>query len=124
MCDTLAPTPLADAHALCAVLRGKRMRCSTEAQLQADIASVLSGAKISFRREAWLGAETGRIDFLVGAVGLEVKIKGGAREIYRQVARYCDHRDIHALILAATQVVSLPPLPKPVLILDLSRAWL
>ncbi|MGU3387199.1 hypothetical protein ACLBYG_22005 [Methylobacterium sp. D53M] len=120
----LVPTPLADAHALCAVLRGKRMRCSTEIQLQDDIASVLTAAGIAFERERWLGPETGRIDFIAGGVGLEVKVKGGAREIYRQVARYCDHREIDALVLATTRAVSLPALTKPVLILDLSRAWL
>lgn len=105
-------------------LSGKRMRCSTERALQDDIESVLRGAGRSFERERWLGAETGRIDFLAGRTGVEVKVKGGAREIHRQVLRYCGHPAVDAVVLATTKAVSLPPMPKPVHILDLSRAWL
>lgn len=112
------------AEHLLALLSGKRMRCSTERALQDDIETVLGGAGVVFERERWLGAETGRIDFLVGCVGLEVKIKGAARDIHRQCVRYCEHPSIGVLVLATTRAVSLPPLSKPVHILDLSRAWL
>ena len=35
-----------------------------------------------------------------------------------------DAQAIDAVVLATTKAVSLPPMPKPVHILDLSRAWL
>ncbi|KAB7783461.1 hypothetical protein [Methylorubrum populi] len=110
--------------ALVRLLSGKRMRCSTEQALQDDIEIVLAAAGASYTREHYLGAATGRIDFMVGNTGLEIKVKGGARNIHRQCVRYCDHPSIDALVLATTRAVSLPHLSKPVFILDLSRAWL
>ena len=110
--------------ALVCLLSGKRMRCSTEQALQDDIEIVLAAARVAYEREHYLGAKTGRIDFMVGNTGLEIKVKGGARAIHRQCVRYCDHPSVEALVLATTRAISLPTLSKPVLILDLSRAWL
>ncbi len=112
-----------EAEALTRLLSGKRMRCSTERALQDDVESVLAEAGADFVREHRFGPRD-RIDFLVGRTGLEIKIKGGAREIHRQCARYCERPEIDALVLATTRPLGLPPLPKPVHIFDLSRAWL
>ncbi|CAO4178946.1 hypothetical protein [Methylorubrum populi] len=106
------------------LLSGKRMRCSTERALQDDIETVLAAAGAAFEREHYLGAATGRIDFMVGNTGLEIKVKGGARDIHRQCVRYCEHPSVDALVLATTRPMRLPILFKPVFILDLSRAWL
>ena len=111
-------------EALIRLLSGKRMRCSTERALQDDVETVLAAAGSAFEREHYLGARTGRIDFMVGNTGLEIKVKGGARDIHRQCVRYCEHASVEALVLATTRAISLPTLSKPVFILDLSRAWL
>lgn len=112
-----------DAEALVHLLSGKRMRCTTERALQDDVESVLTAAGTAFIREHRFGPRD-RIDFLVGRTGLEIKIKGGARDIHRQCLRYCERPEIDALVLATTRPLGLPALSKPVHILDLSRAWL
>jgi hypothetical protein len=63
---------------------------------------------------------------MVGGVGMEVKIKGSKREMYRQCERYCLHERVSALILATNVATGMPATinGKPVFVALLSRGWL
>ena len=102
-----------------------RLELANEATLQAQIAAALELAGLPFEREAWLSARE-RIDFLVGPVGMEVKVKGGPTEIARQCARYCATGRISALVLATSRRIGLPPELEgvPCRELNLARSWL
>lgn len=83
-----------------AALGGHRFIFASEAELQETIAATLSpfGAK----REAKLG-DAGRIDFLIGRVGVEVKVAGSLSLVAGQVMRYIDSGAIDALLLVTTK---------------------
>jgi hypothetical protein len=102
-----------------------RMDLGDEAALQGQIAHALKAAGLPFTREAQLSPRD-RIDFMVGPVGMEVKIKGGPAEIKRQCARYCETGRIGALILATRRRIGLPAeiAGVPCLELNLSEAWM
>jgi hypothetical protein len=76
---------------------------NTERELQDGIGVVLENARIDFTREVEL-SEDDRIDFMVGSVGIEVKIKGTANALLRQLHRYAQHPEITALIVVTTRV--------------------
>lgn len=59
----------------------------TEAVVQDQIERALRQEGIEYEREVEL-APRDRIDFMVGPVGIEVKIKGTRAQIIRQLARY------------------------------------
>jgi hypothetical protein len=110
-----------------------------EKATQAAINDVLNAAGLSVEREVPCGR--GVIDFVVTVsqpfpppcrgmrfrhVGIEVKIKGAAREIVRQVRGYAASGDLDAVILVTAKPVHLPPeiAGKPVHVFDIARAWL
>ena len=75
-----------------------RFRWVTELDLQDGIEELLKREGVDYRREANLG-ESGVIDFLVGDVGVEVKIKGRVPTVVSQLTRYASHESINSLIL-------------------------
>lgn len=80
-----------------------RFRFSSELELQAGIAEVLTGAGVSFEREARIG-DREMIDFLIaGDIGLEVKISGSPVEIVRQLQAYAYTGRVAYLILATSR---------------------
>ncbi|MCY1047575.1 hypothetical protein OV208_40120 [Corallococcus sp. bb12-1] len=87
-----------------ALVTRHRFRCAGEALLQGALAQVLTEAGIAFQREVTLG-EAGRIDFLLteAHVGLEVKVDGGLSEVTRQLLRYAEREEVHALPLITTR---------------------
>lgn len=62
----------------------------------------ISEALPHLTREKRFGRD--RIDFFDedGAIGIEVKIKGGAIPLVRQLRRYLDHTEVTGLILVTT----------------------
>ena len=92
------------------VLAGYRFRFASERDLQDGIARVLAGAGLAHRREAPLG-EAGTIDFLVGDVGVEVKIKGALAQVTRQLHRYAEEPAVRELLLV-TGSAQLDRLPR------------
>ena len=86
-----------------------RFRYRDEAQLQEGIARVLSDNHISFSREVSLTAQE-RIDFMVGAIGIEVKIHQPSSTVFRQLQRYarCDEVDHLVLVTALSKHAHLP----------------
>jgi len=106
-------------------LSGKRFPLSDETRLQSSIEEELQRDGVIFKREFRLSPED-RIDFLIGRVGVEVKIKGGKLAIYRQVERYAQRDAVDALILVTNVAMGMPEEinGKPVHVFNLGRAWL
>ena len=84
--------------AIIAALSAVRFNCQGEDELQEAIAKVLLEAAIAFRREYPLTAKE-RIDFLVGSVGVEVKVDGSTSAIARQLQRYAACPEVASLML-------------------------
>ena len=66
------------------------------------------------------------VDFMVGSIAVEVKIKGAKAEIYRQLERYAAHDNVTAILLVSSRSMHLPALinGKPTLVASLSRGWM
>jgi hypothetical protein len=87
---------------LVALLEAHRYDESSEDALQRGVAQVLAGAGVEFTREVQLGY-MGRIDFLMGKIGLECKVGGGLSAVTRQLHRYAAHTNLDALVLVTTR---------------------
>ncbi len=109
-------------------LECRRMPLRDEKRLQDMIETELRAAGVTFEREVRLDHPTGIdiIDFMIGGVGLEIKIRGQRRRIYDQVERYLFHDRVRALVLATSRSIGMPNRVnlKPVYIADLNRPWL
>jgi hypothetical protein len=103
------------------VLRSYRFPLHDEKRLQAAIANVLA----DFKPEHPLDTEN-IIDFFHAGIGIEVKIKGSRKEIYRQCVRYCDFVGLHTLILLTNRAMGLPAKINNTdcLVINLGLAWL
>lgn len=113
---------------LAAILSSARFRYSSEADLQEAIAALLTTGNVAHEREAILSGKE-RIDFLVGDVGIEVKIAGSPAEIFRQLMRYAQLPQIAGLIVVTdkTRIANGLPrvvLDKPIEIVSLAEASL
>lgn len=73
-----------------------------EGQLQAGIGELLRRSNIPFTPEYRLTPQD-RIDFIVGHVGIEVKVASTAIEVTRQLYRYAASSEIDSLILVSTK---------------------
>jgi hypothetical protein len=100
---------MADVDQLIAVLRSKRFSCVDEDELQRAVAAAFDEAGIAYQREVRLSARD-RLDFLIGGIAIELKVKTDGKELLRQVLRYAAHREVDAIVIAATthRVLLLP----------------
>lgn len=107
------------------LIRATRLPAGPEKAVQAAIGDALTRAGIAHRREVRLSAAD-VIDFMVGGLGVEVKIKGARRAILRQLERYAAHEEVAALALVSSVAMGLPAAinGKPVDIVSMGRAWL
>lgn len=98
------------AEAIVEALRGFRYLYSNERELQLGVARALKAKGIPFVREKDLGRAGGTIDFMVGRVGIEVKIKGSPSAVARQLMRYCECDEVEEIILftGAARLGALP----------------
>lgn len=120
----LHPSP--EAERLIRLIGSARVDLSTEAAAQRGLAKLFEAEGIPFEAELRLTAAD-RIDFLIGRVGVEVKIGQPRRAILRQLERYAGSDRLDELLL-----VSSAPFPsggfrahgKPVFIVSLSTGWL
>lgn len=83
-------------------LAASRIVTSDEDSVQRGIAQALTDSGIAFEREVALDMRD-RIDFLIGDVGLEVKVAGSAAEVHRQLERYSKHDRIKSLVLVSSK---------------------
>lgn len=104
------------------------IRCSaadSEEALHVQVIRALEDAGLDVRHEVSLGPRC-RIDFMVGAVGIEVKKNKPVRSaLIRQVTRYVACAQVEALIVIAPRGVDLPRTigGKPVTMMALERLW-
>lgn len=101
----------------------KRFVFANEKQLQAEIEKVLlpMGATREYRLD-----DNSIVDFFLEGVAIEVKIKGGRKEIYRQCERYCEVEQVKELVLVTNRAIGFPPQinGKECWIVNLGMAWL
>jgi hypothetical protein len=113
-----------------AILRSTRFPLEDEKRLQEAMAAALAARGLACTREVPLsadGAALGVIDLLVAPnVGVEVKIKGGAKDIFRQIDRYALSPALAAIIVATGKPLALPQIigGKRCVVVNLSRTWL
>lgn len=107
------------------IIERHRLPLNDERITQAAIANALELAGVSFEREVRL-SEADIVDFMVGSVAVEVKIKGARAQIYRQLERYAEHDNVTAILLVTSRAMHLPALinGKPTLVASLSRGWM
>lgn len=86
-----------------AALRAHRFNVSSEEELQRGIAAALAAHGIENEREVVLTPRD-RIDFMVGAVGVEVKIGGGISALTRQLLRYAQVERVSELVVVSTRM--------------------
>jgi hypothetical protein len=90
------------AHELCLLFERSLRGLGEEYRVQAAIEALLKREGVEHLREVTLSPKD-RIDFLVGAVGIEVKVAGGVGAVIRQLERYAKHERISALVLVTTK---------------------
>lgn len=105
-------------------IEARRFPINSEKALQSAMAEEFERSGIVAKREVNLG-DGCIIDFLIGEVGVEVKIKGQRREIYRQCERYCEHERIASLVLVTNAAMGMPQTlhGKPAMVVYLGKAW-
>ena len=107
------------------IIERHRLPLTDEKVTQAAIANALELAGVTFEREVRL-SEADIVDFMVGSIAVEVKIKGAKAGIYRQMERYAQHERVTAILLVSSRSMHLPALinGKPTLVASLSRGWM
>ncbi len=110
-----------------AALKGQRLPLTDEKVLQLEIGKLLVAAfdEVMVQREFYLDRKS-IIDFFIEGVGIEVKIKGQKRSIYKQCERYCEFPEIEVLILVCSVSMGFPKElnNKPCYVIKLTEAWL
>lgn len=105
----------------------QRVVIRSEADLSILMDNLLTKNQIAHSREVFL-SDTDRIDFVVGRVGVELKTKGAANAIVRQLSRYAQSASLDSLVLVTTRHQHTRGMPrelsgKPVRVI-LVGAWL
>lgn len=114
------------ARRIVTICHNSSINVSTEAAAHNALADALQAAGLDVQREVRLN-DRERIDLLVDGVGIEVKVQGTRRDIWRQLQRYAASEQIHALVLATSAawpagVASVGG--KPLFHASLARGWL
>lgn len=113
-------------HQVVPLLKTKRFSLQNEKQLQQEIDVLfLRNLTIEFFREYRLD-DNNIIDFLVGQLGIEVKINAQRRAIYKQCERYCEFDQIKQLLLVTNRSMGFPEQinGKDCFVFNLSKSWL
>jgi len=83
------------------IIGGYAYLVNDEKFLQGEIADVLGIEGVSYEREVHLS--TGIIDFMVGDIGVEVKVHQESMSVYRQLERYAKDPRLKGIILASVR---------------------
>lgn len=113
-------------HRLVELIGCLRLPLHDEKQLQSELAEWLERRGFQFDREYRLGAGD-IVDFLLeDGLAVECKLKGGKRNIYRQLRRYAQHSRVRAILLVTNTAMGLPEEieGKPAYYCSLGAAWL
>lgn len=90
-------------HDLCLLLERNLRGLGDEASVQVALERLLIRENIEHGREVRLD-KASRIDFMVGAIGVEVKVGGGLASVARQLERYARLDAILEIVLVTTRV--------------------
>ncbi len=106
------------------VLKAKYPLTMDELSIHRKMAENFDRLGIAYEREVVLSDDS-RIDFLIGNLGIEVKIKGSKKAIYYQCERYCKFDRISELVLLTNvpMVFDSHILGKPFHIIQMGKAW-
>lgn len=91
------------ARTIADLISNSRITYGNEEDLQSEILSVLLECSVPAVREVKLSDGLSRIDLMVDQIGIEVKIKGSAAGVFRQLKRYAECPEITELILVTTR---------------------
>lgn len=110
-------------EALKKAIYNKKFSLQDEKVCQIQILTALSSLNVF--REYYLDNHN-IIDFYLNGVGIEVKIKGNKKTIYKQCKRYCESSNIKAFVLITGRSMGFPKEieGKPCYVLNLGLAWL
>lgn len=110
---------------LIALLCRFRFASSDEKIVQAQLEQHLKQAGFVFEREYRLDARN-IPDFFMDGIAIELKLKGNAKSIYKQIERYSLFSKINALILVSNRSMGFPKEVngKPIYVVNLGKAWL
>jgi F0F1-type ATP synthase delta subunit len=89
---------------LAKLIRNTVFRFSDEAALQDGIEVLLQRHGLDYRREMILSPQD-RIDFMVGDIGIEVKVASPLSSVQRQLFRYAKDQRVKSLILVTTRAM-------------------
>lgn len=84
------------------LLRGYRFRFTDEDSLQALVLGALEREGLEATREVRLD-QRNRVDVLVGAIVVEVKVAGMAADVARQLARYARFEQVKGIVLVTSR---------------------
>lgn len=123
---------LSDVHDLARLIGTLRLPLHDEKAMQADLSLALAARTIVHEREVRLGPGD-VVDFMVTLfnasveIAVECKRRGAIKSAAaKQVERYAKHDRVAAVVVATGASLPLPPriAGKPVLVVNLGRAWL
>lgn len=113
---------MTDAAQLAQLIYRTVYRFSGERALQDGIEILLKNRGIEYLREFSLSPRD-RIDFMVGKIGIEIKVDSSASQVQRQLWRYAEDDRVSSLILVTTKMahkqIAYEILEKPVIIVHL-----
>lgn len=89
------------AASLSKVLAGHTYRYASEIGLHLGLEQAMKDAGLTPQPEVRLG-KAGRIDFIVGRVGVEVKVAGGTEALLRQITRYAHRHELDEILVVTT----------------------
>jgi len=87
---------------LCQKLSSTKFIFSNEIELHQGIEQFLISLGIDYQKEVILDSKD-RIDFLIGKIGIEIKINESTSEVTRQLWRYAQQEMIDEIILITTR---------------------
>lgn len=90
------------AESIVAILRSARFCFANERDLQAGLAEALRATTVAIEAEVWLTPRD-RIDFIVGRLGIEVKVSGSWRAVERQLLRYLQSPQLDEVLLVTVK---------------------
>lgn len=90
-----------------ALVHGLRVPLTNEKDTQAALEIVFKEAGYPVRREVHLN-EHDIVDFMIGNIAIELKLKGQRTAIYSQLERYTQHKEVEQIILLTSRCMALP----------------
>lgn len=110
------------------LLKLSRLPLNSEAECKKYMADLMLLNHIDDFKAEYVLDQKSRLDFFFPSEGLaiEVKLKGGRMDTFRQCQRYCAYDEVKALILVTNRALFLPGEinGKKTYMVNLGRAWL